>query len=269
MNHSFSFNRWLLLVKQHWAENKKRYLLAILALAGMLVMWFFFVFLIDKNSPMSGEIQRNTYFFLLLVIGCFYASQFFKEFNDKSSAIHYLMIPASTLEKFLCGFFYTVIIFFCVSIAVFYLADGIMVGLANAFHPAYEGGAKAKVINIWNEPGEFENVYYIFLVFFAIQAAFFLGSLYFEKYSFIKTVISLFAFFLTITFLIQILNDTFLPNGDFHDGLGTYRVMPKNGEDVLIQLPEVINTITKYLMLFGFAPFFWIVTYFRLKEKQV
>jgi hypothetical protein len=45
--------------------------------------------------------------------------------------------------------------------------------------------------------------------------------------------------------------------------------MPKNGEDVLIQLPEAINTITKYLMLFGFAPFFWIVTYFRLKEKQV
>ena len=269
MNHSFSFNRWLLLVKQHWAENRKRYSLAILALTGLLAMWFLLLFLVDPMSPMSTEIQRNTFFFLLFVIGCFYASQFFKDFTDKSSAIHYLMIPASSLEKFLCGFLYTVIIFFCVFTAVFYLVDSIMVGLANAFHPIYKSGAKAEIVNVFYEEGIYEVFLYVFSGFFAIQSAFFLGSIYFNKYSFIKTVISLFIGFLLFYFLLYFLNETLLPNGTFDDDLGIYRIYKENEEDVVVQLPGFVNTLTRNLILFGFPPFFWIVTYFRLKEKQV
>ena len=47
MNPTFDLSRWGLLVKQHWIENKKRYLLSMVAMAGVLFMWFFFASLID------------------------------------------------------------------------------------------------------------------------------------------------------------------------------------------------------------------------------
>jgi hypothetical protein len=76
MNSTFHFGRWSLLVKQHWAENKKRYLLAVLALAGMLVMWFTFNLLADDVNPMDKEIQIFTYFFLLFISGSFLPASF-------------------------------------------------------------------------------------------------------------------------------------------------------------------------------------------------
>lgn len=47
MNQVFDFKRWLFLVGKHWGENRKRYLLSLVALAALMIIWYIFVMLIE------------------------------------------------------------------------------------------------------------------------------------------------------------------------------------------------------------------------------
>jgi cation transport ATPase len=112
MNQKFSFRRWRLLVAKHGAENKNRYLISLIALTGLLYMWFVFVMKTDQHHPLAPGLQEITFYFSLFLVGPFYATQFFKEIHSRTKGINYLMLPASSLEKLLCGLFYTLFIFF-------------------------------------------------------------------------------------------------------------------------------------------------------------
>src|SRR5215213_10202634 len=120
MNQTFSFQRWSLLVAKHWAENRRRYLLSIVAFMSLIMVWYVFVMLTDSSHPMADGIQWATFYFCLAVVGPFYASQFFKSLGSKSKAVDYLMVPASALEKTMVGIFYAVILFPIVFIVSFY-----------------------------------------------------------------------------------------------------------------------------------------------------
>jgi glucan phosphoethanolaminetransferase (alkaline phosphatase superfamily) len=219
-----------------------------------------------------------TFFFSLFAIGSFYASQIFRDLGSRSRGINYLMVPASAMEKLLCSLTFGVVLFFLVFTAAFYLADGLMVLIANALHPSYnEAGpegtqVKASLINVfnYNEPGQKNNInLYILLFFLAIQSLFILGSVYFEKYSFIKTAISMFVSMLIFFLLLYLFNESLMPNGGFHKGFSAYRVIEDNNKEVLVELPQWIGPLLRGILMYALPPFFWTVTYFRLREKQV
>src|SRR4029079_9839666 len=191
MNQTFNFNRFSLLVVKHWADNKKRYLLSVLAFIGLLVGWYIFTMLIDSRFPMGKGLQMVTYFFTLFTIGSFYASQYFRELGSRSKGINFLLVPASTFEKVLCSLLYAVILFFVVFTAAFYLVNMLGVWVAQNFvsdipYPAHERG----ILNVFETAKLHvnpETTVNILWVYFTIQSVFLLGSIYFEKYSFIKT----------------------------------------------------------------------------------
>lgn len=276
MNPTFDLGRWALLVKQHWIENKKRYLLSIAAMAGILFMWFFFVALSDQSDPMNADVQRGTYFFLLLVGGCFYASQFYKDLGSRSRAINYLLIPASSFERLLVSLLYVVVLFFLVFTAIYYIVDTIMVMAVNMLHPTYsEANAsgvlrQASVVNVFGRTiGKVNGTPLFFAAYFALQAAFLLGSVYFEKYSFVKTVISLFTVLLGLWLINSFLFEAILPEGGMN-GLGSFLVTNNKTETTyLVELPTVMSDILGMLARWAFPIFFWVITYFRLKEKEV
>ena len=278
MHATFSFHRFTLLLKQHWAENKKRYILSFFAFIGLLVIWFLFIMLTNEYYPMAEGLQEVTFFFSLFAIGSFYASQIFRELGSRSRGINYLMVPASAMEKLLCSLTFSVVLFFIIFTAAFYLSDGLMVLIANALHPSYNvAGAegtqvKASLINVFNysEPGQNDNMNpYILLLFLAIQSLFILGSVYFEKYSFIKTAISMFVFMLIFFLILYVFNEWLMPPGGFHEGFSSYRVIGDNNKEVLVQLPDWVGPLLRGLLMYALPPFFWTVTYFRLREKQV
>jgi hypothetical protein len=276
MNPTFDFGRWGLLVGQHWIENKKRYLLSIAAMAGILFMWFFFVTITDETYPMNANVQRGTYFFLLFVTGCFYASQFYRELGSRSRAINYLLTPASSLEKLLVSLLYAAVLFFIVYTAIFYVVDAIMVMLVNMFHPSYTeanaNGAlyKTSVTNVFGRVGRVNGTPFFFAAYFSVQAAFLLGSVYYEKYSFVKTVISLFVVLLAIWLVNSFLLEAIMPEGSYLRDIGSFRILnTKAGTDYLVELPVGVRDTISALVKWGFPFFFWVVTYFRLKEKEV
>src|SRR5258706_9653837 len=112
MNQAFSFNRWLLLIGKHWSENRKKYLLALLAITGIILIWFVFNIMMERYRPMGTGTQFGTYYAGLFIVGCLYASTLFSELSSKSKGINYLSLPASQLEKTLCALLYGVVIFF-------------------------------------------------------------------------------------------------------------------------------------------------------------
>jgi hypothetical protein len=251
MNQFFSFDRFTLLVKKHWADNKKRYTLSVLAFAGLLIAWFSLSIIVgDEFGAMHKDLQQGTFFFLLFIIGSLYASQYFGEFGSKPKASNFLLVPASTFEKFLCSLLYTMLLFFVVFTAVFYLVDILMATIANSVAANNGPGTKVGVANIFtvvfvkvsgNRIINF-SVFYVLL-----QSVFLLGSAYFRKYSFIKTIISCFVAWLLCMLVFYILNELLEVVGT--DGM--------NAELMFILIAAVVPLTL------------WSLTYRRLKLKQV
>ena len=258
MNQFFSFKRFQLLVLKHWADNKKRYSLSILAFAGLLIVWFLFTMLLPEDTGiMSEEVQQLTFFFTLFAVGTFYASQYFGDFGSRPNGSNFLLVPASTFEKFLCSLLYTVLLFFVVFTAAFYLADILIVSISNAVSATDGLARKPTVINvfkvnlIWLSDDTAINMV---LFFFSIQSLFLLGAVHFKKYSFIKTIITGFVAYLILFSVTFFLYRRFVPGGDRPDG-------PVH---IAGWIPQVLRFLV-YLI----APVSWMVTYYRLKGKQV
>ncbi|MEI9947368.1 MAG: hypothetical protein WDN26_24545 [Chitinophagaceae bacterium] len=272
MNQFFNFKRFSLLVAKHWADNKKRYLLSVIAFIGLVIAWFVLTLLIDSATPMGKGMQFVTFFFALFVAGSFYASQYFRDLGSRARGINFLLVPASAFEKILCSLLFTVILFFVVFTAAFYLVDVLMVSIAKSFLLTDTSSKEKGLLNIFkatNLPVEGKSTLNILLVFFAVQSAFLLGSVYFEKYSFLKTVISGFIIFFIVFCFFFFLYDL-MPNGEYADGfLSSYRIINDGKDDYLVRIPAWPGQILYYILMYGIAPFLWIVTYFRLKEKQV
>src|SRR5688572_10758081 len=112
MNQVFDLKRWLLFAGKHWSENRKKYLLSLVAMVALMVIWYSFVLLIERVNPYPEEMQVGTYYIGLAIVGCLFASLFFSEVGSGPKAMHFLSVPASTFEKLLNALFYGVILFF-------------------------------------------------------------------------------------------------------------------------------------------------------------
>jgi hypothetical protein len=280
MNQVFDLKRWLLLVGKHWSENRKKYLLSLAAIAALMVIWYSFILILERHTPFPEEMQVITYFIGMAIVGCLFGSLFFSEAASGPKAMHFLSVPASTFEKMLNALFYGVILFFISYTLIFYLVDFTMVKIANGLLESFWNERDPshiwrpmKVVNVFSRPQgtshDFPNVYFYFLVvYFNLQSAFILGSVYFPGYSFIKTCISLLLVFLFGIFYIATVDD-FMPSGGFTDGLIGYRVNEEGGVERGAVLPEAFSVTLKYLAMWGFLPLLWAATYFRLKEKEV
>lgn len=273
MNQFFSFKRFSLLVLKHWADNKKRYGLSVLAFIGLLIAWFVFMMLVDFDKPMSEGLQQVVYLLSLFAVGTFYASQYFRDLGSRSKGINFLLVPASAFEKFLCSLLYSAILFIIVFTAAFYVADILMVTVSNSISATDDAAVKATVIN----PFEVTRIGFdadssvnFLLIFFSVQSAFLLGSVFFEKYSFIKTIITGFIACFILFCLTYVFFEHLLPEGEYPDEfLTAYRVYIDGVNDRLVELPKWVEQVFQFLLLYAIAPFLWLVTYYRLKEKQV
>jgi len=283
MNQSFDFGRWWLLVKKHWYENQRKYTLSLVAIAGLLLAWFTFIMVLNPYEPIDPGMQFGTYYFGLFIVGCLFASLLFADLSSTSKGINYLSMPASHLEKLLCALLYSVVVFFVVYSAIFYLVELPMIKISNAIAHThwsklmYKSGNfhEAEVINVFvmpNRPAGVPNIFFYFLMtYFAIQAAFILGSVYFRKFNFIKTVISLILACAFLAFLVGQLFHSLMPSGNYYHGITSYSFFTnddyENGK--IVQLPEWIDGVLKLFIMYTFAPIFWVTTYFRLKEKEI
>ena len=175
MNQVFDFNRWLLLTGKHWNENKKKYLLSLGAIGGLLILWYSFLMLVNGDHPLSRDIQVLTYYVGLFLTGCLYASLIFSDLSDGPKAISYLLLPASLMEKLLTALLFGVIFYFICYTIIFYAVDIPMVKLSNEMLKSkaelvHVGNYLVQeVVNVFVDPDrDAENInFYFLLLYFA------------------------------------------------------------------------------------------------------
>lgn len=281
MNQVFDFKRFSLLVGKHWSENRKKYSLGLVAMAGLLFFWFGFTIVLEWGNRLHEELQALTYFFGLAITGCFFGSILFSELSSGPKAMNYLIFPASHLEKLLCGLLYGVVFFFIAYTLVFYIVDAPMVMIANSIARSQSNGPEIfkpnSVVNVFFKTygGDMNtgvNPFVMFiLVYMGVQSAYILGSVYFAKFSFIKTTISLLMIALVVSLFVGKVLTAMLPPGGYYRGLTSYQVWEGGSFELskIIMLPDWADSLLGFLVKYAFAPIFWVVTYFRFKEKQV
>lgn len=107
--------------------------------------------------------------------------------------------------------------------------------------------------------------------YFVLSSLFLMGAAYFKSAHFIKTVLSLLAFAVSLGLVAGLL--VRFVYRDYYPSMvaGTFHI---NGEDILLQycrfpwLSRWGEPLGKFLYWGVLSPFFWAVTYFRIKEAE-
>jgi len=276
----FDLQRWCRLIAKHWTENRKKYGLFLLAYTGLLTAWYSFILMMNTGVLLDITMQFATYFVGLYLAGCLYASTLFAELSSRREGLNYLALPASQLEKLLCVLFYGVLIFFVGYTVIYYLIDIPLVNLANLMlerHPRNMPGAsfpipQSPVYNIFTAdmaPLPERDTHLFLLGFFSIQAVFIAGPLYFSRYALIKSIVTVLFCMLVFVIMEQKIVGLFLPDGWHNRTLSWIRYDEDDHPSQYLALPETLTWGIIRLMQFGMPLMIWIITYHRLKEKQI
>lgn len=105
----FSLHRVWLLCRKQWTENQQLYLLGTLALAG--IMAAVIIYNLTVNRGLDRETQQIIFFIGAIPAGTIFASTILSQFSDKVKGIQALTLPASTFEKLLTALIYSLVIF--------------------------------------------------------------------------------------------------------------------------------------------------------------
>ena len=246
-NISFSFNKVGFLLQRYFLENKRTELRTFL----VAVILFFFL--------RAFEILP-VYLFL---IGGLYAARFFNNFYKPTNTMYYLLLPATVLEKIVSVFLLNTLYFFITTIAAYFVGNGLAYLIAiSGILPAFLSISASDCFHIFDY--SFKHTFELFYVLFTTQAIFTLGVVYFKgNNTFLKTILVWFVFGFIFTIIGSVILKYLL-----------FEQIVILGDSVNINVlfdsssPIWLNTVLQ-ITLYLIAPFFWVVSYFRLKEKEV
>lgn len=268
MNNLFSIDRFGLLLRRQWIGFGPIYLMSLAIVAGIFVA--FYGFNLNDFAKTYDRVHIKAAFdfrtLLFILLGLIYivviASTYFVSLSNKSKAPFELLIPASSLEKFLGGIFYTVI---CSTLAYFFifsLTDYIFVVYTKFTYASiynYLDQRQGLTLTVddltfyWNK-GFPTQLYYLLFVPFLLHAVFFLGSLSFKNNHFIKTAVTL-ILYITLWVL------TVVGVSKYFDG---NRIMFGQTHYEELDLLRIFLAIGIVMTLA-----IWSIVYLRLKEKEV
>jgi hypothetical protein len=274
LNHFFNPKRFFYFVSAYLQMNYKRYLFIF---AGAAICFYLF-FLFIMQDPLSGMSNRYSKFdggsynfvfiFYLLPLFAFFGSTF-PELSDKIKTGNYLLLPASTFEKFFSQF----LIYIAGGTAVFLLLFWADAHLARWTLFLYEPVRSGQLViepfrfsmlfHFDGDNGNWDRILYI-LVACSAGTFMFAARLFFQRFALVKSAIagSVLAFLLFIC--MTALSHLFYPND----------VTGLNSSPIFFPVYDVIEGVTNIAVLFYFITccclfFFLPLAYFKFKEKQL
>ncbi len=259
MNNTFSIHRFGLLLKRQWLEFGKIYLISLAVVLGVLITFYSVTLwsVLNEESPFRRELLHFRVP-LFLVFGFIFisviASSYFAHLGQKSKAIIDLMIPASTFEKFMGGIVFASILSISSYLLLFYLTDLAFISKLQGMYKNDEAS-----MEYFFRQGESDHFFPIYFLPFLITGIFTLGSIYFEKFHYIKTAIVV-MIFSGIWFAILVKAGEVLFDG---------RVPIDNSQMRHVFSEREPAEYLGSLLIVVLILIFWAITYVRLKEKEV
>ena len=236
MNTSLSLTRIKHLLNRYFIENWKKDLYVGLVL---LVIAF-------ASNPKAGF---SSFVFMVMVL--VYTGRIFCNLAHKESAQHYLMIPASTTEKLITNIFLSHIYY--VLLLLVFLVLGILLR-ALILAPYCDASDCYSIIDAKMSMFCFSS----YVSFLCFQSILVFGSVYFKKNAFIKTLLSIAAFLFFLTMLVIFIIRMYIGS----------MTLPVVEFDNYVKNPSAsfyLSTIISIVI----TCFFWILSYFRLRETEV
>jgi hypothetical protein len=266
MSSSFSFLRLGKLITKQLFENSRLYIFSVLALFGLLALVLAFWISVGGRNYHEEE-TWIIFLFGLFIAGSVFASMAFSMLDSKDKGIYWLGLPATHLEKLICTIFYTTIVFTAVYCICFFVIKWIAIAFLLEF-------IKDKPGVIYTEVADYSQGFgaaipYFIYAYFAVQAFYLLGAVYFARYTFIMTTVVGALLIFAFGFYISRIDDNMFEPLSWD--LTTVKQFKTDEKDsyLLYSISSTVDNVLKYLVQFGCAPLFWIVTWFRLKEKEV
>ncbi len=277
MNNTFSIQRFGLLLKRQWLEFGKIYLVSLAVIFGIFLVFYGYYYkeILERLDIPLSQIGRRLNFRepLFIVAGFLFitiiASNYFAHLGQKSKAIIDLLIPASTLEKFLTGLFFVTFLGIGSYLLVFYVTDLIFVARFRSLFDGVSNVARTvgdvRELKIAedlpyffekNNPNEFKALYFLP---FLVTSIFLLGSIYFNKFHYIKTAISVMVFSGVTTYIVVKIGEWLMKG----------KVMINEGDMGNEQITKSMAELYFSLLFILLTLIFWSITYVRLKEKEV
>lgn len=268
MNNTFDSKRFGLLLRRQWLEFGKVYLISLLVVLGIFLVFYGFNYnqIMDRAhvNNYSVNFRIPLFFAMGLLFITAIASTYYSHLGQKAKAISDLMMPASTFEKFLGGVFYTTVLGIGGYLLLFFLTDLVFIHQLRSWYEGLVTYRRELPVDkalpyFFTQSHEYTpSSFYLFPL--LIVSLFLLGSVFFERFHYIKTAISIMAIS-GLWALIVVKSGEMLFRGRI-------RIEAPN------ELPSGNSSkdLAEWGLWFVFIVailFFWIVTYFRLKEKEV
>ncbi|MBP1676918.1 MAG: hypothetical protein H6Q20_1477 [Bacteroidetes bacterium] len=240
MNTKFSINRLGLLLQRFFIENAQR------ELTFWAISTVVFMFLHETS-------MEALYIF---IAGFIFAARSFRAFTYTPTGMHYLLLPATHFEKLLTAIILSTFYFLAAILVTYAIGNPIGTYLGNLIL-GYDNTVYYGLFNL----GTTETLNML-VGFITVQAIFILGSVYFKRNAVGKTILVLIALMfvavLAEVLFVKIIFGT--TNFEFHNVN-----FDLSDSETLFPGVKYFGEVLKY----STAPFLWIVSYFRLTEKQV
>jgi hypothetical protein len=267
MNNTFNARRFNRLFRKTLLERKMQtFGLTALVLSVSLIIYAF-----CKTFMNIGSAQILTFIWGFAGGGCFLASFVFAYFSSNASGISYLTLPASHFEKWLTGMLIAVILYPIIFLVFYRFMDASFVTLYHNSLDPNSPSYKTAYASVYNFPFDGRQAVKVYNLFFIFTPVSFLGSLYFNKVSFIKVAL-VFCAFCFIAFTLNWLIAKLL-FGDINAAFPFREVSISAGksmdpEEGRIELPTKVYQIYSYFMDFILPVIFFALAYLRLREKE-
>lgn len=212
--------------------------------------------------PAAGRFSIHDIFYptiVLMIGGLVFSSLTFTRVHGPGNDLRYVTLPASNLEKLASKILLTSVFYVVASLVVYFIATALMSGISLLiFRRAHALFNPFTLFQLW-----------MIGIYIVVQSIFVFGSIFFKRMALAKTILTLMgiglAFSIIAGIIFTLVNIDILVTGDFWG----YRPYVWNGDLSPSVIIDLLKTVPGVIFWGLTAPFFWIVSYFRLKEKEV
>ena len=267
-NNFFDLHRFINLCRKEMVEGWKVNLLRMLLMYGALTVFFIFMGFNDyerattlmKDPVVEGSLR------VFLVAGCIYgcisASLIMERMKTKAGRFSFLMLPATSFEKYVARWLVFTVVFVVAYLVAFELADYTRVVVCSLSFPDVKGitPTSLRLLFLWNDGNEIvyqsaSDVLISVCSYLFLQSFFVLGSTVWPKNAFLKTFATGLGLFFTFLFISTLLVKAL--------------VQGSTNVNWNFNLLDAENVYVASCIFFLLALFNWVLAYFRFKESEI
>ncbi|MGF6845990.1 hypothetical protein QFZ51_001225 [Chitinophaga sp. W3I9] len=268
-NNVFNVRRMQLYLQKHFTDHYRFYGMGMLAVFGLMTGIALLTILVAREPFRQTSDIVGFYYAGMFFCGLLFTSRAFNELGSKEKGVDFLMLPASQFEKFITLFLVTGIGY----LLFYHISCYLSFKIIESVQLAAFGRGIVNNYAFLDDPKEKVYIYYGYII---LHAAFLLGATYFHKYSFIKTVLSIFVLGFALWLINCVIVTLIFGFGhDFWKRSMPFLLVskleggPTSWHTKVYLIPEWLQNTYLFMIKFVIAPVLWTIAYFRLKDQEI